>query len=138
MAIGRDPTDLTIAVVNNEIPFNGSDYNCTINPGCDFTDLSCRLVHNINYLLLQLPKLKLVNFRVLDSIFEQNSLEPKYFADEAEAYRAVEKGEVWGRLILPANFSKNFLKRLWSSIDADVETLNKSSINVRKDYLKYC
>ncbi len=31
----------------------------------------------------------------------------------------------------PANFSKYFLKRLWSSIDADEETLNRSSINVR-------
>ena len=83
--------------------------------------------------IIKLFKLKMkYYFRVLDSIFEQNSLEAKYYSDEAEAYRAVEKGQAWGRLILPGNFSKNFLKRLWSSIDADVETLNKSSINVGK------
>lgn len=39
VAIGRDPTGLKMAVVNNELAFGS---NCTIAPGCDFSNLSCR------------------------------------------------------------------------------------------------
>lgn len=119
VAIGRDPSDLSIAVVNHEVPYSsnrGSNsttgYNCTAPVGCDFTDLSCR---------------------VLDHLFDQKTLIPTYYETDAEALTAVKEGKAWGRLSLPANFSRNFLKRLWSSIDADQETLNASTISVDLD-----
>ena len=43
VAIGRDPTDLPIAVVNNEMPNVYNDGgNCSVIEGCDFTNISCR------------------------------------------------------------------------------------------------
>ncbi len=87
----------------------------------------------------------------MDVLFKEKSLVRRDFEDIDSAVKAVENGEVefykrnvwekvffhffflqiWGVVETPGNFSKYFLKRLWSSIDADQETLNKSSINVR-------
>ena len=58
VAIGRDPVDLKLAVVNNEIPEMSETQNCTIVEGCDFTNLTCRL---------------------FGQIFGEKSLEPLYF-----------------------------------------------------------
>ena len=54
----------------------------------------------------------------------------KSFPDLESAEKAVKDGEAWGIVHIPSNFSKQFLKRLWSSIDADEETLRLSSVDV--------
>ena len=71
-------------------------------------------------------------FRFFDTVFEQKSMKQVNYPDYESAYRAVKDGEAWGVIRTPANFSKNLLTRLWSSIDASEETLNKSSIRVRR------
>lgn len=131
-AIGRDPTDLALGVVNfenNSCNFTDSNNNSSNYDGCDFSEVGCRF---------------------FDVLFKQKSIVRREFDDTETALKAVRDGEVcilinkffkkylilfflkiWGMVETPANFSKFFLKRLWSSIDADVETLNKSSINVK-------
>lgn len=52
------------------------------------------------------------------------------YPDYESAYQAVKEGNAWGVIQIPTNFSKSLLTRLWSSIDATEETLNKSSIEV--------
>ncbi len=49
VAIGRDPSDLPIAVVNNELEGSSiaANASCDIAQGCVFTDVSCRLLANI-------------------------------------------------------------------------------------------
>jgi hypothetical protein len=54
------------------------------------------------------------------------------FSNYASARAAVEDGEAWGLMVAPGNFSQKLLQRLVSSMDATEETLNGSSINVRK------
>ena len=53
------------------------------------------------------------------------------YDDMSSAILAVEEGDVWGAIEFRSNFSRYFLKRMWSSIDADQETLNGSSVNVK-------
>lgn len=53
------------------------------------------------------------------------------FETDELAREAVAKGEVWGMAIVPETFTKYFLKRLWSSLDVDNETLVQSSIQVQ-------
>jgi len=111
VAIGRNPTSLPLAVVNSELP--NVDGNCTWAPGCDFTNVSCRFFHYL---------------------FEEDALVRRHFADRASALAAASDGLTWGVIETPQNFSRFFLKRLWNSIDADQDTLNGSSINVRINF----
>lgn len=69
-------------------------------------------------------------FRFFDTVFEHKSVKQVNYPDYNSAYQAVKDGQAWGVIHTPANFSKYFLTRLWSSIDAEKETLNKSSIEV--------
>ena len=108
-AIGRDPEDLIIAVVNDEVPSAYTTNNCSTVPGCDFTNLSCRFYGHL---------------------FNQTQVMQKLYPDLASGEKAVRDGKAWGVVHTPANFSNKFLKRLWSSIDADKETLRLSSIDV--------
>ncbi|TRY76558.1 hypothetical protein TCAL_02660 [Tigriopus californicus] len=111
VAIGQDPTELKFAVVNHEV--SNMTSNCTVTTGCDFTTISCRL---------------------LESIFNNSStLIMVPFETDELAREAVAKGEVWGMAVFPETFTKYFLKRLWSSLDVDNETLIQSSIQVNLD-----
>lgn len=112
VAIGREPTNLKIAVVNNEIQFGD---NCTYLDTCEFSNLSCRL---------------------FESVFSQPALEQVNFPDWESAMAAVEEGSAWAAVETPANFSHNFLSRLWKSVDAEPEVLNQSSIFVSLCELK--
>ena len=56
-----------------------------------------------------------------------------YFDNETVALKAVEDGLAWGSLVVPEDFSRSFLKRLWSSFEADNETLASSTIKVTRN-----
>eukprot|EP00095_Tigriopus_kingsejongensis_P001800 maker-scaffold10_size831480-snap-gene-0.20 protein:Tk01800 transcript:maker-scaffold10_size831480-snap-gene-0.20-mRNA-1 annotation:"ABC transporter " len=110
LAIGQDPNNLKFAFVNQEVPDMAS--NCTVTPGCDFTRISCRFV---------------------EAVFQNSSLIMVPFETKDEAEGAVKRGEAWGMAVIPEEFTKYFLKRLWSSLDVDNETLVQSSIEVNLD-----
>ena len=46
-AVGHDPYDLPLAVVNHELGFPSSQKNCTVYPGCDFKAVSCRVFDHL-------------------------------------------------------------------------------------------
>jgi len=81
ISIGKDPTGLKVAIVNNEL--NNSMQSCTTLTGCDWTLLSCRY-------LQQLQK-RTVKFLPYDT--------------EEEGRNAVEKGWAWASITFPANYS---------------------------------
>ncbi len=115
LAVGHPPNDLRVAVVNDEFSA-GSDgaSSCVWPAGCEFDFLSCRF---------------------LDTLFHNESdLVRVDYADYGAARAAVEDGKAWGLMVAPANFSQQLLKRLVSAMDATAETINKSSINVSRQW----
>jgi hypothetical protein len=71
LAIGRDPTDLRLAVVNHELNETGGE--CQFNDGCSFKMLSCRYLQNLNNNSIvkvsvssyMIPQIKYESFRYL-------------------------------------------------------------------------
>lgn len=87
LAIGRDPTGLRLAVVNSEM--NGTDTECQFDPGCSFSNLSCRYLSHLN-----------------DSIIKE------FYPDTASAIRAVEMGNAWGAIYFTENFTDALVARI--------------------------
>lgn len=108
LAIGRDPTGLRLAVVNQEMAFSNQD--CMFEPGCSFTNLSCRYLSQLN-----------------DSIIKV------YYPDVESAIKAVEVGKAWGALYFTENFTDALVARIALGRDADDETLDQSEIRVWLD-----
>ncbi|KAJ8941565.1 hypothetical protein NQ318_011524 [Aromia moschata] len=109
-SIGHDPLGLKLSVVNNEI--NYPKEKCVQTPGCNSTRLSC------NY---------------LDFIVQNYSVELEYYNTEDEARRRVEKGQTWGMLVVPHNFSDSLRSRLDNGKDVPEWDLVSSSIGVYQD-----
>ena len=51
LAIGRDPTGLRLAIVNNEM--NSTTGECFFEKGCAFSSLSCRYLSHLNDSIIQ-------------------------------------------------------------------------------------
>lgn len=107
LAIGRDPTGLHLAIVNNEVSMSG---NCGFDEGCTFSNLSCRYLSHLN-----------------------NSIIQDYYPDVASAKHAVEIGDAWGALYFTENFTDALIARIALGRDADDETLDQSEIRVWLD-----
>lgn len=104
VAIGREPTDLPLAYVNQES-------NCSnVKSGCDFSDLSCRLTTSLSY------KGDYVRYDNL-----------------SEAHAGVVNGSLWGLLVFPANFSAAYVARMTAPAHADQAIINQSSVLVQLD-----
>lgn len=112
MAIGRDPTDLKIAIVNHEMNYTDMTHqSCHYNPGCKFTHLSCRYLENLN----------------------NNTIQKLYYPTPGAAIEAVKTGNAWGALYFTENFTDALVARLALGKDADEETLDQSEIRVWLD-----
>ncbi|KAJ9590920.1 hypothetical protein L9F63_016018, partial [Diploptera punctata] len=107
LAIGRDPTDLRIAVVNHEL--NSTDVPCPIKKGCHLTFLSCRY-------LSHLPA---------GTLEQGNCTE--------EAINSVKDGNAWGVLYFTENFTDALVARMSLGKDSDEETLDQSEVRVWLD-----
>lgn len=59
LAIGKDPTDLKMAIVNHEIPIGNS--SCPVLDGCNLSLLSCRYLSFLNSDLIE--KVRLLVFK---------------------------------------------------------------------------
>ncbi|ODM98615.1 ABC transporter G family member 23 [Orchesella cincta] len=79
------PTDLPLGVVNLEV---ANSAECMTSTGCSISNMSCNF-------------LKLI---------DNKTLTLNYFDGERMALEAVKKGNVWGYLVIPANFSAAVLQ----------------------------
>ncbi|KAF2903928.1 hypothetical protein ILUMI_02243 [Ignelater luminosus] len=112
MAIGRDPTDLKIGIVNHETNYTNTSYQgCNYPPGCRFTHLSCRYLKNLS----------------------NSTIQKVYYPDTASAVKAVKNGDVWGALHFTENFTDALVARMALGKDADDETLDQSEVRVWLD-----
>uniref|UniRef100_A0A1B0B3C6 ABC transporter domain-containing protein n=1 Tax=Glossina palpalis gambiensis TaxID=67801 RepID=A0A1B0B3C6_9MUSC len=107
LAIGRDPTNLNLAIVNGEM--NDTE-TCQWNDGCHFTNLGCRYLSHLNKTVIK-----------------------NFYADVEEAKDAVRKGNAWGAIYITDNFTDAFTARAALGRDADEETIDQSEIKVWLD-----
>ncbi|XP_059611334.1 ABC transporter G family member 23 isoform X2 [Phlebotomus argentipes] len=106
LAIGRDPTGLKLAIVNQEIEGD----NCTFNPGCKFGNLSCRYLSHLS-----------------------NNIDQNFYPTPEDAINAVKAGDAWGVLYFTDNFTDALVARISLGREADDETLDQSEIRVWLD-----
>ncbi|XP_055699342.1 ABC transporter G family member 23 isoform X2 [Phlebotomus papatasi] len=106
LAIGRDPTGLKLAIVNQEITGD----NCTFNEGCKFGNLSCRYLSHLS-----------------------PNIDQNYYPDPDAAINAVKEGNAWGVLYFTDNFTDALVARISLGRDSDDETLDQSEIRVWLD-----
>ncbi|XP_008549185.1 ABC transporter G family member 20 isoform X2 [Microplitis demolitor] len=109
LAIGRDPTDLKLAIVNSEM--NWDNKSCNIKAGCLAGSLSCRYLE----------------FLTNDTIIKE------YYQYPEQAIDAVKQGRAWGTLYFTENFTDSLIARLNLGQAADDETLDQSEIRVWLD-----
>ncbi|XP_029671460.1 ABC transporter G family member 23 isoform X2 [Formica exsecta] len=109
LAIGRDPEDLKLAIVNKEMFYD--NMTCPLATDCSFTYLSCRY---LNFL-------------------DKDTITKEYYENLDTAMDAVRKGEVWGTLYFTENFTDALVARMALGKDSDDETLDQSEIRVWLD-----
>lgn len=109
LAIGRDPTGLKLAIVNQEI--NWEDHSCTFEKNCTLKRLSCRYLSHL----------------------DNTSMIQEYYETPELATEAVSRGKAWGALYFTDNFTDALVARMALGRDTDEETLDQSEIRVWLD-----
>ncbi|KAG5331767.1 ABCGN protein, partial [Acromyrmex charruanus] len=113
MAIGDDPKDLKIGIVNDEAGTCNSNFGHVWNDEitCHFGNLSCRFLHNFD-----------------DSIASQ-----EYYDKVSEASHVVQNGKLSGLLYFSQNFSEALQKRMEEGFFTTDSDLLASQIQVFLD-----
>ena len=109
VSIGKDPTGLRLAIVNNEL--NASSQPCIPTMGCDLTLLSCRFLKHL----------------------EKRSVVYLPYDTDEEARHAVTKGWAWGAIMFPGNYSEALMERIDSGKDADEYSIIYADMDVVMD-----
>jgi len=106
VAIGQEPRDLRLGVVNEE------STNCSYLPldECELSDLSCRYL----------------------GVLQQNTDIVSYDNTE-EGEEGVLNGDVWGLISIKSNFSGMYVSRMLYPTDATEYVLDESSLHIRMD-----
>ncbi|KAG8226599.1 hypothetical protein J437_LFUL007291 [Ladona fulva] len=113
-AIGGDPTDLSIAVVNQEARYSGQNDCTEYTKGfCNDSTLSCRYLE-----ILKASKYMEVKYAGKNLLL----LHPK-----------VRRGRAWGAVIIPENFTKALNERIDRGIEADEELIDNGDVQVYLD-----
>ncbi|CAG7829425.1 unnamed protein product [Allacma fusca] len=108
LAIGREPLDMKLGVINHEIEEFGI---CTGPIGCTTVNLSCRYLDAI-------PKFSV-------------HLVP--FVTEEDAIKEIEMGQLWGYISFPQNFSIALMDRELNGNAADNSSIYESRIRIQMD-----
>ncbi|CAH0763232.1 unnamed protein product [Diatraea saccharalis] len=108
LAIGRDPTALKLAIVNEDARL--IDGECRFNSSCSMKNLSCRYL----------------------SFLTEHTHQIQY-ANLSAAQRAVREGDAWGVLYFNENYTDSLVARLALADTADEETVHLSDIQVWLD-----
>lgn len=109
LAIGRDPTGLKLAIVNEEMNFT-TKYCPTYN-NCTFEHLSCEYLKSLD------------NVTMIQEFYETPE----------QAQEAVRRGLAWGTLYFTENFTDALVARMALGKESDEETLDQSEIRVWLD-----
>jgi len=110
VAIGQDPTGLKLGLVNHELSVLGLGKCPLLLEECSYDNLGCRVFNGGG-----------------DTVeFEKYKTEEKGLMD-------VEKGELWGLIVVQANFSVAFRKRLMTMTHLTNQTIMDSSLSIRLD-----
>lgn len=109
LAIGRDPTGLHLAIVNQEMDWETR--NCPVYDNCTFQYLSCRYIDSLR----------------TDTIIKD------FYETPESAISAVETGDAWGALYFTDNFTDALVARMLLGREADNETLDQSEMRVWLD-----
>lgn len=133
LAIGQDPKDLPVAVVNAENAGASCHYfNAS-------SDRQCPLNFDGTFGLPE-PNEHLSNFTCRYLSFVDASIaHPVYFTNLTDAVQSVEDGHTWGIVSMDENFSQNLFDRILDSAtnsdlkSVNLELLEKSSIKIRMD-----
>ncbi|XP_028178990.1 ABC transporter G family member 23 isoform X4 [Ostrinia furnacalis] len=108
LAIGRDPTDLKLAIVNDDVRVIDGD--CPFNSTCSMKNLSCRYLAQLTEHTRQI-----------------------YYPTKDAALDAVKEGDAWGVLYFNENYTDSLVARLALADTADNETISSSEIQVWLD-----
>ncbi|KAL0861157.1 hypothetical protein ABMA27_009649 [Loxostege sticticalis] len=108
LAIGRDPTELKLAIVNDDVRIIDGD--CSFNSSCSMKNLSCRYLSHLTEHTRQI-----------------------YYPDREAALAAVREGDAWGVLYFNENYTDSLVARLALADTADNETISSSEIQVWLD-----
>ncbi|XP_023021834.2 ABC-type transporter snustorr isoform X2 [Leptinotarsa decemlineata] len=112
LAIGGDPKNLYLAIVNHEMIYENLTFQaCNFDLGCKFGNLSCRYLNTLN----------------------TSTIVKQYYPDPESAKMAVETGNAWGALYFTENYTDALVARMALGKDADAETLDQSEIRVWLD-----
>ncbi|XP_053697536.1 ABC transporter G family member 20 [Sabethes cyaneus] len=111
-AIGHDPVGLKVAVANYELEqANLSIASCPVNPGCNYTMLSCRYLANLR----------------------NRSIDVQLFENEYDANDQVAHGKAWASMVFAHNYSEALFQRSENIRKVSEWTLDKSSVIVSMD-----
>ncbi|GAB0092849.1 ABC transporter G family member 20 [Sergentomyia squamirostris] len=111
-AIGKDLTDIKLAIVNYELPANNIyDFECPIIPGCNQSILSCRYLDELT----------------------RRSFDLRYFHTEEEAEDYVRSGDAWGVVSFPPNYTEALIDRMDAGRYADEVAINSSIMSIAMD-----
>ncbi|PNF21464.1 ABC transporter G family member 23 [Cryptotermes secundus] len=108
LTIGRDPKNLHLAYVNDELNFTT---DCMPIEGCSYDLLSCQYLDSLRTRTIILDRFE----------FEEESLE------------AVQKGRAWGALYFSSNYSHSLKERLEEARYASELIVNDSNVIVQMD-----
>ncbi|XP_063389305.1 ABC transporter G family member 23 [Cydia fagiglandana] len=109
LAIGRDPSGLKLAIVNNDV--NVINGLCPYNSSCSMKNLSCRYLDHLR----------------------NASIIKEYYADLSSALNAVREGDAWGAIYFNENYTDSLVARLALADTADEETIESSEVQVWLD-----
>ena len=137
LAIGRDPTGLHLAVVNQEISFETQI--CPIHNNCTYQHFSCRYLDALpkdtiiqvrpglsNYpTFLESEKFKTINSALLDP--------QDLYEDTETAINAVKTGDAWGVVFFNRNFTDSLVARMALGKSAEDDVLDESDVRVWLD-----
>ena len=110
VAIGQQPTGLKLGMVNQELKISGVDKCPVVLGGCSYTSLGCRIFNDGG------DTVELVEYKT-----------------EVGGLADVENGELWGLIVVKANFSDVYKQRLINPTRATGQNLKDGSLSVRLD-----
>ncbi|XP_014252256.1 ABC transporter G family member 20 isoform X4 [Cimex lectularius] len=109
LAIGRDPTGLHLAIVNQEMDW--ATKRCPVYYNCTFQSLSCRYINALR----------------------NDTIVKDYYETPESAIEAVKVGDAWGAIYFTDNFTDALVARMALGRDSDDETLDQSELRVWLD-----
>lgn len=109
ISIGKDPTGLRMAVVNHEL--NSIVKHCMPIEGCNWTMLSCRFLQHLDK-----SRVDLVSYDTED-----------------EGRDAVKRGDAWGVITFPSNYTDSLEVRINDGKYADDWSIDYSNVEITMD-----